>query len=276
LQTALRADLFDGVRVVVTGGGTGIGKATARLFAALGAHVMIGSRKADNIRPAAEELAADTGGRVDWHTLDTREPERVKAFVAAAKETMGGIDVLVNNAGGQFPSPAEAYSPNGWDAVIRNNLHGTWYMTQETANACMIPQASGCIINIVANIWRGMPGIAHTGAARAGVVNLTKSLAVEWARHHIRINAVAPGVVLTEGLRVYPQQIIQEINSKIPLKRMAQPEEIAESVAFLASPSGAYYTGATLALDGGQALWGDTWVIPDPEQTPQQGGDRAD
>jgi citronellol/citronellal dehydrogenase len=259
-----RPGLFAGSRVLITGGGTGIGRAAAELFVSLGAAVFIGSRKEEKVRPAAEALSEGAAHPVGWATVDIRDPERVGAFVDAAIAHMGGIDVLVNNAGGQFPSPAEAYSPNGWDAVIRNNLHGTWYMTQAVANRWMIPNGGGSVINVVANIWRGMPGIAHTGAARAGVVNLAKSLAIEWARHRIRVNCVAPGVIATEGLQVYPPEVIREISSKIPLKRMGTAAETAAAIAFLASPAGAYFTGATLAMDGGQALWGDMWVIPDP------------
>lgn len=258
-------ELFAGTRVIVTGGASGIGLATARLFAQHGARVFIGSRKAERLEPAASALSEGAAHPVGWATVDTRDPERVGEFVDAAIAHLGGIDVLVNNAGGQFPSPAEAYSPNGWDAVIRNNLHGTWYMTQTVANRWMIPEGGGAVVNVVANIWRGMPGIAHTGAARAGVVNLAKSLAVEWARFRIRVNCVAPGVIRTEGLDVYPAEVIAGIESKIPLKRMGTPEETAAAIAFLASPAAGFFTGATLAMDGGQALWGDSWVIPDPE-----------
>lgn len=262
-------DLFSDTRVIVTGGGTGIGRATADLFARLGARVFIGSRKEENLRPAAETLSEAGRHAVGWHTVDTRESARVDAFVDAAVEHLGGVDVLVNNAGGQFPSPAEGLSPNGFDAVIRNNLHGTWSMTQAVANRWMIPEAGGVVVNVVANMWRGFPGLMHTGAARAAVVNMTKTLAIEWARHRIRVNAVAPGVIKTEGLRVYPQEMIREINSRIPVKRMGSPGETAHTIAFLASPAAAYFTGATLRMDGGQSLWGDTWVIPDPDEEPE-------
>jgi citronellol/citronellal dehydrogenase len=261
--------LFADKRVIVTGGGTGIGRATADLFARLGARVFIGSRNEDNVRPAAEALSAEASHPVGWHTVDTRDTERVDEFVEAALTELGGIDVLVNNAGGQFPSPAEGISANGFDAVIRNNLHGTWYMTRAVATRAMIPAEAGVVVNVVANMWRGFPGLMHTGAARAAVVNMTKTLAVEWARHRIRVNSVAPGVIKTEGLRVYPQDMIREINSRIPMKRMGSPGETAHTIAFLASPAGAYFTGATLRMDGGQSLWGDTWVIPDPDEEPE-------
>lgn len=233
------------------------------MFVRLGAHVFIGSRSAEKLEPAAAELSTLGTRPVGWATVDTRDTERVNAFVDAALQDLGGIDVLVNNAGGQFPSPAELLTPKGFDAVIRNNLHGTWYMTQTVATKWMI-EHGGSVINVVANMWRGFPGLMHTGAARAAVVNMTKTLAVEWARYNIRINAVAPGVIKTEGLRVYPPEIIRGIESKIPLKRMGTAEETAAAIVFLASPGGAFFHGTTLAMDGGQAIWGDMWEIPDP------------
>lgn len=260
--SVFRPDLFADKVVIVTGGGTGIGKTIARRFLELGAQVAIGSRKAENYEAAATELEQQTGRRPFTHALDTRKPDMIEPFVRAVIEKFGRVDVLINNAGGQFPSPAETYSPNGWDAVIRNNLHGTWYMTQAVANQWMIPNGGGIVVNITACFWRGMPGIAHTSAARAGVTNLATTLSVEWARHKIRINNVAPGVILTEGLRVYPPEIIAQSRSQVPMKRMGLPEEIAEAVAFLASPAAAYITGTTIAVDGGHAFWGDNWIIP--------------
>jgi citronellol/citronellal dehydrogenase len=263
--------LFSGKRVIVTGGGTGIGKAITETFLRLGGKVLIGSRKEENLKKAYEEL--HSLGELWYKSVDIREPEKVEEFVEFAIQKMGGIDILVNNAGGQFPSPAELYTPKGWDAVIRNNLHGTWFMIQTVANRWMIPKRKGCIINIVANIWRGMPGIAHTGAARAGVVNLTKSLAIEWARFRIRIHCVAPGIIATEGLKVYPEEVTRDLEKKIPWKRLGRPEEVAGVVAFLASPCGEYCTGATFPIDGGHSLWGDPWPIPD-EPIPEENHDR--
>lgn len=263
-----RDRLFAGKRVIVTGGGTGIGKEITRGFLALGATVTIGSRKVENLERASRELSGTYPGTLYYHRVDTREVPQVEEFVGFALEKMGGVDILVNNAGGQFPSPAEFYTPKGWDAVIRNNLYGTWYMTQTVANRWMIPQKGGVIINIVANFFRGMPGIAHTGAARAAVSNLTKSLAIEWARYRIRLHCVAPGIIATEGLKVYPEEVIRGSQSAIPWKRFGTPEEIAAWVLFLASPAGDYCTGATFPVDGGHSLWGDTWPIPDPEPSP--------
>lgn len=257
--------LFAGKSVVVTGGGTGIGKAITAGFIALGADVTIGSRKSEHLVEAAREIREHYGREPYYDTLDTREITLVERFVEFALARMGKIDILVNNAGGQFPSPAEFYTPKGWDAVIRNNLYGTWFMTQTVANRWMIPNHGGCIINIVANFFRGMPGIAHTGAARAAVSNLTKSLAIEWARYRIRLHCIAPGIIETEGLKVYPEEVIKESRRKIPWKRLGTPEEIAAWVLFLASPAGDYCTGATFPVDGGHSLWGDTWPIPDEE-----------
>ena len=181
--------------VLITGGGSGIGLTTARELAFLGASVAICGRKPEKIDAGREEIAADgvPADRIFGGTCDIREPDQVAAFVAQTLERFGRIDVLINNAGGQFPSPAEGLSPRGWEAVIRNNLNGTFYMTREVATRAMIPQKRGRIVNVTAMVARGFPGMSHTGAARAGVENLTRSLAVEWAPYNIRVNAVAPG-----------------------------------------------------------------------------------
>src|SRR5262249_8864807 len=178
--------LFDGQIALVTGGGTGIGRATALLLARLGARVAIASRRMEHLQGTARELADVAGAEGVHHQIcDIREPDQVAALVGATLEKFGRIDLLVNNAGGQFPSPAESITPKGWDAVIRNNLNGTFFVTREVASRAMIPQRQGRIVNVIAQVFRGFPGMAHTGAARAGVENLTMTLAVEWAQHKI-------------------------------------------------------------------------------------------
>jgi len=254
-------ELFRDTVVMVSGGGSGIGKTIARHFLSLGATVYIGSRKKERLEEAMKEL--QPLGRCGFVELNIREPESVEQAVQLLKEKEGRTDILINNAGGQFPSPAEAISPKGWKAVIETNLNGTWFMTQQFATQFFMPQKSGVIVNIIANIFRGFPGMAHTGAARAGVENLTKSLAVEWATHNIRINAIAPGIILSSGLDQYPPGFLKGINSKIPMKRMGTMDEVAYLATFLASPMASYITGETVYVDGGQRLWGDIWEIPD-------------
>jgi citronellol/citronellal dehydrogenase len=254
--------LFADQVALVTGGGTGIGRATALALAQLGARVVIASRKAEHLEPTARELEAIAPGRVHHQTCDIREPEAVAALVDAAMAKFGRIDCLVNNAGGQFPSPAESITPKGWDAVIRNNLNGTFYMTREVAAKAMIPQRGGRIVNVIAQIFRGFPGMAHTGAARAGVENLTMTLAVEWAQHRICVNAVAPGVIKSSGTVRYPPELLEAGRRITPLKRLGTEDEVADAILFLLSQG--FVTGATLYVDGGARLWGESWPIPEP------------
>jgi len=255
--------IFQGQTALVTGGGTGIGRATALLLARLGAKVAIASRKLENLEATARELAAVVGeANVHHQTCDVREPAEVAALATAVAEKLGGIDLLVNNAGGQFPSPAEMITPKGWDAVIRNNLNGTFHVTVEVAKRCMIPARRGRIVNVTASVYRGFPGMSHTGAARAGVENLTMTLAVEWAPYQIAVNAVAPGVIASSGISRYPVEAVELARRATPLKRAGTEDEVAQTIVFLLSPAAAFITGAILPIDGGMRLWGDTWPIP--------------
>ena len=254
-------DLLEGETWLVTGGGSGIGEATALLAAQLGANLVIAGRKADRLAPVAEAIVA-AGGQCLTRSCDIREVDQVEALVDAALERFSGIDALINNAGGQFPSPAIDLSKNGWDAVIRNNLSGTWYMTQAVAKKAMIPRHRGAIVNVIANIFRGFPGMAHTGAARAGVDNLTKTLAIEWASSDVRVNAVAPGIIRTSGIEQYPPELIAGSERRIPVQRMGSAQEVADAIVFLGSRAASYVTGETLYIDGGARLWGDLWPIP--------------
>ena len=262
-QRIFAPDILRDQVAIITGGGSGIGLATAREMARLGARIAICGRKPDKLAAAAAELRAISGddARVLAEPCDIREPAQVEAFIKAAMTAFGGIDIVVNNAGGQFPSPAQHISPNGFLAVIKNNLVGTFHVSREVANQAMIPARRGRIINVIANIYRGFPGMAHTGAARAGVENLTMSLAVEWAQFGILVNAVAPGIILSSGTTQYPPQLLERGIAQTPLKRAGTVEEVAASIVFLASPGAAFITGATLRIDGGQALWGNLWEI---------------
>jgi citronellol/citronellal dehydrogenase len=269
MPSIFREGLFEGQVALVTGGGSGIGLAIARTLAELGAKVALAGRKADKLELAARDLQ-DRGAVVCALPCDIRETDQVAAFVERVGNTLGVITVLINNAGGQFPTTAESLTAKGWDAVIRNNLSGTFYMTQAVASRCMIPKKKGRIVNIIANIARGFPGMVHTGAARAGVENLTKTLAVEWAEHNVQVNAVAPGVIKSSGTEQYPPELLAMTIQRTPSKRAGTPEEVAELVAYLASDAAWFVTGETWYIDGGAHLWGDTWPIPGntPAPTP--------
>jgi len=256
--------LFRGKTVVVTGAGSGLGKAIATLFARLGADLAIAGRNPEKIEAAAEFLR-DFGTRVIALPLNIRDPEAVEGFFDSVTEALGTPDIVINNAGGQFPQAAIDFSRKGWNAVIDTNLNGTWWMMQTAAQHWVRAQHHGSIVNIVADIWRGMPGIAHSCAARAGVVYLSKTVAVEWAPHGIRVNCVAPGCVETTGFGVYPPEGAQTYWEANPLFRPGDEWDIAEAVVYLAAPSGKFVTGEVLTVDGGQQMWGDPWPTGRPK-----------
>lgn len=255
-----QANLFQNKTIFVTGGGSGIGFAIAKQFLQLGAKVYIASRKKERLETALPELKQY--GNCDYFELDIRNTESIQGVINTIKSRGENIDVLINNGGGQFPSMAENISQNGWNAVINTNLNGTFYMTQAFANAFFIPNKTGNVVNIIAQIYRGFPGMTHTGAARAGVDNMTKSLAIEWVQHNFRINAVAPGIIMSSGLDQYPDEFRKDIDASIPMRRMGTVDEVAYLVVFLASPMAAYITGQTYYVDGGQSLWGSMWQVP--------------
>jgi citronellol/citronellal dehydrogenase len=271
MPSIFRPGLFEGHVAIVTGGGSGIGLAIARVLAELGAKVAIGGRNEEKLAGAKREL--ESWGAPPGHVLaaacDIRDLDAVARFVGAVEAAFGPATVLVNNAGGQFPTPAEMLAPKGWDAVIRNNLNGTFYVTQAVATRHMIPRQRGRIVNVIANIARGFPGMVHTGAARAGVENMTKTLAVEWAQHGLRVNAIAPGIIRTSGTAQYPPEIVEMSRQKTPMKRLGTPDEVAQLAVYLASDAADFVTGECWYIDGGAHLWGDTWPIPDaPEPAP--------
>jgi len=262
-------DLLENKVAIVTGGGTGIGIAIARALGHMGATVVIASRKAKNIEPAAAGLSEELGREVIGLTCDIRDRERVRAFVGEVLERTGRIDVLVNNGGGQFMAPAETISDRGWDAVIATNLTGTWTLSRAVADQWMLANG-GAIINITMLTQRGFPGMAHSVSARAGVDAMTRTLAVEWAPYGIRLNCVEPGIIASSGMLNYPggRELAYEMQREIPMKRLGSCQEVAWQVAFLASPAGAYTTGQTFIVDGGRTLWGNTWAIPETEPPP--------
>ncbi len=250
-----KTDTFKDQVVLVTGGRSGIGFQIAKDFLLLGAKVIICSRKEDKLKVAAEELTVH--GELSYQACDIRKTEDIQALAKMIQEKYKRLDILVNNAGGQFPALAEYISDKGWNTVINNNLNGTFFMIREMANTFFIPQKQGVIVNIIADVFRGFPGMAHTGAARAGVENLTKTLAQEWSEFNIRINCVAPGIIESSGLDQYPQQIqdmFEEAEKAIPLKRFGKVEDVSNAVTFLSSSMAAYITGVSLYVDGAQHL----------------------
>lgn len=264
LPTVYRSDLFSGMTVVVSGGGSGLGRAIACLFGRLGANIAICGRNEEKLATTVPFLES-LGARVFSMPLTIRDPDQVAGFIDAVWNEFGALDFLVNNAGGQFAQPALDFKVKGWNAVIDTNLNGTWYMMQSAARQWVDRKTSGAIVNIVADIWRGMPGIAHTCAARAGVTYLSKSVAVEWAQYGIRVNCVAPGVCETSGFRQYPLEGLRSyyLDSN-PMLRVGDAHDIAEAVVYLAAPSAKFVTGEVLTVDGGEQLWGDPWPTGRP------------
>ncbi len=263
-ETVFAPGLFKDKVVVVTGAGSGLGRAIAVLFARLGASLAICGRNMEKLDSAASFLR-EFGTEVLAEQLTIRDPVQVSAFIDKVHEHFGRLDVLVNNAGGQFPQAALDYSAKGWNAVIDTNLNGTWWMMQAAAKKWVAKNQPGNIVSIVAEIWRGLPGIAHTCAARAGVIYLSKSVAVEWAPYHIRVNCVAPGCCESTGFANYPPEGAATFHNANPMRRAGDEWDIAEAVVYVAAPSGKFITGEVLNIDGGQQMWGDAWPAGRPD-----------
>jgi NAD(P)-dependent dehydrogenase (short-subunit alcohol dehydrogenase family) len=254
-STIFRPGLLAGRTALVTGGGTGIGLAIAHELGALGARVTIAARDRDRLAEAAAGLRA-AQIEVRAETVNIRKETEIEALLDRLQAEGWLPDILVNNAGGQFQADPLAISANGFRAVVDLNLNGTWHMTKAVGGRLLAAGRPGRIVNIVLSLFQGLPGAAHAGAARAGVINLTKSLALAWGRHGITINAVAPGTIDTPALAQYDQAEMAADIQRLPIKRMGRPEEVAQLVAFLVSPAGDYMTGTTLILDGGDHLIG--------------------
>ena len=252
-----RPDLLDGQVAIVTGGGSGLGRATALELAALGARVVVCGRRAE---PLAETIELDASNRITSGVCDIREEEQVDAFVDAVLADHGRIDLLVNNAGGQFLAPAESITPKGFRTVIRLNVEGTWLMTHAVATKAMIPAQRGKVVSITLTPHTGLPGMAHSSAARAAVENLMKVLSIEWARYGIRLNAIAAGQFGTDTFMTkYPEQLVAMMAGTVPLGRLGRSEEIAWLIAYLASPAGDFVSGAVFSVDGGRDNWLGPW-----------------
>ncbi|WP_097458560.1 SDR family oxidoreductase [Mangrovitalea sediminis] len=262
-RSIYRDDLFQGKTIIVTGGGSGIGRCTAHELAALGAHVAIVGRNAEKLDRVAAEIQED-GGKASPFVCDIREEDGVKQTVAAILESCGPVQGLLNNAGGQFPAPLSAINQKGWETVVRTNLTGGFLMSREVYTQCM-SKRGGSIVNIVADMWGGMPGMGHSGAARAGMVNFTQTAAVEWAASGVRVNAVAPGWIASSGMDHYPPHMkvmIRSLRDGVPLKRLGTEAEVSSAVCFLLSEGAAFVSGATLRIDGAASQGGRVWPLP--------------
>ncbi|MDH3683552.1 MAG: SDR family oxidoreductase [Acidimicrobiia bacterium] len=268
LPTAYRDDLFNGQVVLITGGGGAIGTAMATLFGRLGASIVACGRTAETLDTLVDRLASI---EVEAHAvpMTIRDPEQVDALIATAWDRFGRLDVVINNAGGQFSSPALDITPKGWHAVVETNLYGTWYTMQAAARRWVAEAergngAPGNIINISTIQGRAGVGIPHTVASRAGGVALSRSLAVEWAPYGIRVNSIAVGVIASEGLKTYPEEAKASFGHN-PMRRLGDVWDVAQGAAYLAGPTGEFVNGTHLEITGGEHVWGEYWPLGKPD-----------
>ena len=270
-RSVFRPGLFAGQTVLVTGGGSGIGRCTAHELAAHGAHVVLVGRTEARLTAVEAEIRED-GGEASHAACDIRDEEAVKATVAAVLAARGRIHGLVNNAGGQFPAPLAGISARGWQAVIANNLTGGFLMARECYNQCMRAQG-GAIVNMLADMWHGMPGMGHSGAARAGMLNFTETAACEWAP--VRVNAVAPGWIASSGMDTYPdamKPLIQSLPRHVPAARLGTESEVSGAIAFLLSEAAAFISGACLRIDGAAPNARRHWMMSGGQAAPEYQG----
>jgi len=276
-RSVFRPGLLAGQVHWVTGGGSGIGRCVAHELASLGATVVISGRKPDKLDRVAAEIAED-GGRADTIAFDIRDEDTVKAGVAAVIARHGPVAGLVNNAGGQFPAPLLAIGKKGFDAVVANNLTGGFLMMRELFNQCM-QQHGGAVVNMTADFRNGMPGMGHSGAARAGMSNLTMTAAFEWAHAGVRVNAVAPGWIASSGMDHYGgamRTFIPRLKNHVPLRRLGSEAEVSAAIVFLLSPAAAFITGITLQIDGAASLGSEIFPLgPEAKSAPFDGFHRT-
>ena len=270
-QSVFAPGLFAGRVIVVTGGGSGIGRCTAHELAALGAHVVLVGRNLEKLQTTAAEIVQD-GGVVSFHVCDIRQEETVKHTIAAIVTAQGRIDGLVNNAGGQYMTPLEKISAKGWDAVVHTNLTGGFLMARECYLQSMAARG-GSIVNIVADMWGSMPGMGHSGAARAGMVSFTETAALEWARSGVRVNAVAPGYIASSGMDHYPPEAgprLRQMGQTVPLGRFGNEAETSSVIVFLLSPAASFVSGSVYRVDGARPQvregWGTVAATPEVQQ----------
>ncbi len=263
-RSIFRSDIFRDRTIVVTGGGSGIGRCIAHELAALGANVVLTGRKPEKLEKVQVEIAED-GGSAEWRAFDIREEAQVSEAIASVLAARPRIDGLVNNAGGQFPAALESISQKGWDAVVRTNLAGGFLVAREVVRQSM-KENGGAIVNITADNLNGMPLMGHSGAARAGMVNFTETAALEWSSYGVRVNALAPGKIASSGLDSYDVATRQSIRTRyrhVPLNRFGTEAEVSAAVVFLLSDAAAYITGTVLRVDGGTPLARPGWAMPD-------------
>lgn len=276
-RSVFREGLFDDKVVIVTGGGSGIGRCTAHELAALGARVALIGRKPEKLERVKAEILED-GGRAESWPLDIRVEDDVARVVADVLERFERIDGLVNNAGGQYPAPLSQISQKGWEAVVRTNLTGGFLMSREVYTQWMADHG-GSIVNVVADMWMGMPGMGHSGAARAGMVNFTETAALEWGVSNVRVNAVAPGWIASSGFDTYDEgmrDIIRSMKEKVPLGRVGTESEVSAAIVFLLSEAAAFISGTTLRIDGAAPNYKRIWELPPHDPAPEyQGFHRA-
>ena len=263
-RSVFKPDLFAGQNIIVTGGGSGIGRCTAHELASLGARVVLVGRKQEKLDAVAAEIEED-GGQAIGFACDIRDEDVVKSTVADIYKAVEVVHGLVNNAGGQFPSPLALISQKGWETVVRTNLTGGFLMAREVFTQGM-NRNGGAIVNIVADMWGGMPGMGHSGAARAGMVNFTQTASYEWGSCGVRVNAVAPGWIMSSGMDTYPEgfkQTLKTLRAAVPLKRMGNESEVSGAICFLLSDAAAFISGDTLRIDGA-ASQGNVAIFPLP------------
>jgi NAD(P)-dependent dehydrogenase (short-subunit alcohol dehydrogenase family) len=266
-RSPLAPDANEGLVVLVTGGGTGLGRAIAREYARTGAGVVIAGRRPEPLVEVASELTAAGSRVLSVPGTDVREPEHVASLVDTVLDRFGRIDVLVNNAGGQFVATPEQISAKGWRAVHRLNVDAVWDLTRSVAERSMIPGGGGLVVFIGFSPRRGIPLMVHASAARAALENLASGLAIEWSRHRIRAVCVATGAIDTDAFRAYGDDFVAEAIRTAPLGRIASAEEVASVIAFLSTSGGAYITGTTIVVDGGNDAWGLGFPPPQPRQS---------
>jgi len=250
-DSMFRPGLFAGQTHVVTGAGSGIGRCTAHELASLGATVVLVGRKPERLERVRDEIT-DAGGTAHAIPCDIREEAQVQAMVGAALDRTGRIDGLINNAGGQFAAPLASISGKGWETVVRTNLTGGFLCARECYTRWM-NEHGGVIVNIVADMWGSMPGMGHSGAARAGMVSFTETAAVEWAASGVRVNAVAPGWIASSGFDTYPEwmhRFLRLLSLAVPLQRLGTESEVSAAICFLLSPAAAFISGIVLRVDG--------------------------